>query len=163
MLEPGCVSPLAHGALLRGTLIFSALSEEPCQTKLQQAVSKILITCFAISVCTFLNRKISQPSLRHFQPPYHASRLFWIFYNKGAHFGSSWFQVFTSSYYLLFLFVSLGFFPWESESNLPVLARSVSPAPFPRTDAWLLGPGGDSGLCCRRAPSREPFAKLRVI
>lgn len=90
--------------LAKGTLIFSALSEEPCQIKLQQAVSKILIICSAISVCTFSNRKISQPSLRHFPSPYHASRLFWLFYNKGVHFGSCWFQVFTSSYYLLFLF-----------------------------------------------------------
>lgn len=98
-------------SLAEGTLIFSALSEELCQIKLQQAVSKILITCFAISVCIFSNRKISQPSFKHFQPPYHASRLFWLFCNKGAHFGSCLFQVFTSSYYLLFLFVCLGFFP----------------------------------------------------
>lgn len=118
-----------------GTRIFSALSEELSQKKLQQEVSKILTTCFAISVCIFLNRKILQPSFEHFQPPYHTSRLFWLFCNRGTHFGSCWFQVFTSSYYLLFLFVCSGFFSWESESNLPVLARSDLPIPFPR-DCW---------------------------
>lgn len=53
-----CQSP-GPWSFAEGTLIFSALSEEPCQIKLHQAVSKILITCFAISVRTFLHRKIS--------------------------------------------------------------------------------------------------------
>lgn len=82
-----CQSP-SPWSFAEETLLFSALSEEPCQKKLQQAVSKILITCFAISVCIFFNRKILQPSLRHFQTPYHASRLFLLFYNEEAHFGS---------------------------------------------------------------------------
>lgn len=128
--EPGRVSPPAPWRFAGETQPQGShfLSSEwgALQIKPQQAVSKVLITCFSTSMYASLHRKISQQSLGHLQLPYRANRWFGLFYNKGTHFGTYCFKLLASSYYLFFFF-----FPSACESNLPLLARSVLPAPSP--------------------------------
>ena len=99
-------------------------------------------------MCTFLHGKISAPSLGYLQPPYHTSRWFRLFYNKGTHHRSCCFKLFASSYYLLF------FFSWASESNLPVLARSILPTPSPGLTHSCWDREVTKGFAAAHTPSR---------